>query len=741
MTERTTFSRLLPAAILIWTLFPAPAATGAQTPVRPRTAGSAPMDGTVETICGQKVADPYRPLENLRDPRVQQWFHQESDRARAALDAIPGRAGLVAKMVEFDSRRSAKAYNLSITDNDRYFYLKQTPADETGKLFFRNGFKGRERELFDPSAFSDGTETGYVISSVTPNIDGSKVAVAVSANGSENSILLVMEVGSGRIYPERIDRCWFASPSWLPDGESFLYNRLNPGSLHDREREKNSRIFLHRAGSDPAADIEVFSRTANPELGIRPEEIPALHYDHKSGYLFAFTESVDPRMNAWYAPYQTVTGPAIPWKRLFRPEDEVYDFTATKSEIYLYSPRNAPRYRLLKTSLAAPDLERAETVIHERRDATLSGFSVTGKGVFYTLSFNGVREELYRKDVSGRSEEKISLPFDAGTISLGSKGFDRPDLWTVIGGWAHDFRRYRYDSETRSFTDETLSSPAEYPEYGDLTVDEVTVPSHDGVMVPLSLIHAKGLQRDGRNPVLIYGYGAYGNSVTPFFAPSLLLWTANGGVLAVAHVRGGGELGDAWHKAGMKGSKPNTWKDLIACAEYLVREGYTSPKHIAINAASAGGILVGRAMTERPDLFAAAMPQVGLLNALRGEETPNGPANIPEFGSSKDPGECRALIEMDAYLHLKKGVRYPAALVTAGMNDPRVIAWEPAKFAARLQASTASDRPVLFFTDFKAGHGIGDQKTKQFESLADILSFGLWQTGHPGFQPIKKKRD
>ncbi len=732
MTERTRLSGLLQAALLFCAI---PATTAGSAP---RQEIAAPKDGTVEKLCGQRVADPYRPLENLADPRVQRWFHRESERARAALDAIPGRAGLIGKMVEFDGRRSAKVYNLAITDNDRYFYLKQTPADETGRLFFRKGYRGAERELFNPATFSDGSGAHFTISSVTPNIDGSRLVVTLSPNGSENAVLLVMEVDSGNISPERIDRCWFASPSWLPDGESFLYNRLNPSSLHDRDREKDSRVFLHRAGTDPATDIEVFSRAVNPALGIRPEEIPALHYDHKSGYLFAFTESVDPRLNAWYAPMQAITGPGIPWKRLFRPEDQVYDFTATKSDLYLYTPKSAPRYRLLKTSLAAPDIEHAETVIPEQGDATLSGYAVTSGGLFYTLSFNGVREELYRKAESGGQGQKVSLPFDAGTISLGSKGFDKPELWTVIGGWNHDFRRYRYDAASRSFTDETLSSPAAYPEYQELTVEEVTVPSHDGAMVPLSLIHAKGMARDGRSPVLIYGYGAYGNSVTPFFAPSLLLWTAKGGVLAVAHVRGGGELGDAWHKAGMKGTKPNTWKDLIACAEYLVREGYTSPRHIAINAASAGGILVGRAMTERPDLFAAAMPQVGLMNALRGEETPNGPANVPEFGSVKNPQECRALIEMDAYLHLKKGVRYPAALVTAGMNDPRVIAWEPAKFAARLQASTASGKPVLLFTDFEAGHGIGDRKTKQFESLADILSFGLWQTGHPEFQPVKK---
>lgn len=193
-------------------------------------------------------------------------------------------------------------------------------------------------------------------------------------------------------------------------------------------------------------------------------------------------------------------------------------------------------------------------------------------------------------------------------------------------------------------------------------------------------------------------------------------------------------MGDQWYKGGYKTTKPNTWKDLIACAEYLVKENYTSPKKIAIYSASAGGILIGRALTERPDLFAAVIPEVGCLNTLRGEESPNGPINAPEFGTVKDSVECMALIEMDSYLKIKDGVKYPATLITAGMNDPRVIAWQPAKFAARLQAANTSDKPILFYTDFEAGHGIGNTKTKAFENLADVLSFAFWQTGHPDFQ-------
>jgi len=689
----------------------------------------APSSNVVETVCGERIADPYRPLENLKDPKVQAWYKREADHARAVLDAIPGRSELIAKMVEFDKRRPEKIYNLSITDNDRYFYLKQTPADETGKLFFRKGYKGQERLLFDPTTYKDGSDGAFVISRVSPNIDGSKVVIGVSANGSEDAILFVMDVKNGHIWPERIDRCRFASPSWLPCGKAFYYTRMNSNDPLDQDRQKDSRVYLHFVGTDPSTDREIFSRTHDPELKIRAEDIPYVSYDDKSRKLYAFVSSVDPRITAWYADDDAIRKASIPWKPLLRPEDEVYDFAATKHDLYLFTPKNAPRFKVLKTSLERPDLGTAETVIPEPAEGTLTSLALTDEGLFYTVSTNGVREDLYHLDYDGKEAKKIDTPFEAGTMSISSKGFDQPELWAIMGGWNHDYRRYRYDAKHNRFIDETLSSKASYPEYDNLEVREVMVPSHDGVKVPLSLIYNRDIKIDGKTPVLIYGYGAYGNSITPFFSPSFLLWTHRGGMIAVAHVRGGGELGDDWHKAGMKSTKPNTWKDLIACAEYLIREGYTSPEHIAINAGSAGGILIGRAMTERPDLFAAAMPQVGVLNALRGEFSPNGPVNVPEFGTVKNPDECKALLEMDAYLHIRDGVKYPAALITAGMNDPRVPAWQPAKFAARLQEATASGKPVLFFTDYKAGHGIGDTKTKQFESLADMLSFGLWQTG------------
>ena len=271
-----------------------------------------------------------------------------------------------------------------------------------------------------------------------------------------------------------------------------------------------------------------------------------------------------------------------------------------------------------------------------------------------------------------------------------------------------------------------------------MIIEEAAVLSHDDVLVPLSLIYKRTKGKRQTKPTLILGYGAYGSSTSPFFSVPFLNFVNEGGVFAIAHVRGGGEKGDAWHKGGFKSTKPNTWKDFIACTEYLINEGYTSKKQTIAIGASAGGITVGRAITERPDLYAACIAIAPSMNLLRYEVEPNGSNNIKEYGSHEDSLQFRALLEMDSYHQIKDGEHYPATLVTTGINDSRVAAWNPAKFAARLQAANSSDNPVLLSVDFNSGHISNNGKLKNYERYANFVSFALWQTGHPDFQPNKE---
>ena len=264
--------------------------------------------------------------------------------------------------------------------------------------------------------------------------------------------------------------------------------------------------------------------------------------------------------------------------------------------------------------------------------------------------------------------------------------------------------------------------------------EEVEATSHDGTRVPLSILRRKDLKLDGSASCILEGYGAYGISQPPFFHPIFYSLALRGVVLGFAHPRGGGEKGEAWYKAGYKGTKPNTWKDFIACGEYLVKGGYTAPARLAGTGTSAGGILISRAITERPDLFAAAVCNVGIANALRGEFSPNGPVNVPEFGTVQDPAECAALAEMDGVLHVQAGVKHPAVLGVAGWNDPRVAPWQPAKFVAAVQAASASGRPALLKVNFDNGH-FTEEKQVTFRNFAGQFGFLLWQTGHRDFQP------
>jgi prolyl oligopeptidase len=301
--------------------------------------------------------------------------------------------------------------------------------------------------------------------------------------------------------------------------------------------------------------------------------------------------------------------------------------------------------------------------------------------------------------------------------------------WTRFGGY------YAYDASAGVVVDTKLQPQGRYDNPGDLVSTEVRVKSHDGTLVPLSIVHRKGIKLDGSAPTILYGYGAYGISQTPFFRPQYLAWFERGGVFAVAHVRGGGENGEEWYKGGFQQTKPNTWKDAIACAEWLIAKGYTSSARLAIEGGSQGGIFVGRSITERPELFGAAIDEVPVSDAIRSSFESNGELDKTEMGTTETEAGFRALYAMSPYHHIADGVKYPAVLVTTGINDPRVDAWQAAKMAARLQAATTSGKPVLLRVDFDAGHGFGSTKKQRNEELTDTLAFLLWQFGVKGFVP------
>lgn len=698
-----------------------------QIAVKPEKAVARPV---TDVYHGISVEDPYRYMEDLADPEVINWMKSNAEYAEFLLNSIPEKQNMLEKIKELDSRTASRISNVFITEDDTYYYLKSTPQDESGKLYFREGYKGSEKLLFDPEDYKKDSGRTYAIMDLNPTPNGDKVAVRVAPDGSENGELLILD-RSGAQIGETLQLV--GNVSWHRDGEQLYYNKLNSADISDVQRQMNLKVFLHQPGTDQSRDREVLSSEKNPEMQIAPEEIPIVMYDKNVDRTFGVVVTVNKAAKIYMEDERSSN--FTTWKPLTQLDDAVSNIVSSKDAVYYLSFKDAPNFKIVQSSLDAPEFSKGSTVIAEPQEGPIQDLTVTKDGLFYTVKSNGVEDKLFFLSNNGDNPKQIELPFTAGSLQVTSKGPEYGDLWVALSGWTSPTKRYRYDVATGQFELQPLSTPAEYPELQDLVANEITVTSHDGVKVPVSLVHKKDLVLNGENPVLLYGYGSYGMSTGPFFSPLLLAYTLYDGIFVVPHVRGGGELGDSWHRAGQKLNKPNTWKDAIATAEYLVGMGYTSPEKLSIMGGSAGGILVGRAITERPDLFAAAIPMVGAMNTVRMEESPNGPVNAPEFGTVKDPDEFRGLLEMDSYHHLKDGVEYPATLVTSGINDPRVIAWEPAKFAARMQVANASDKPVLLLTDFDSGHGVGNQKSKVFNEFANVFSFSLWQSGHPKFQP------
>jgi prolyl oligopeptidase len=422
------------------------------------------------------------------------------------------------------------------------------------------------------------------------------------------------------------------------------------------------------------------------------------------------------------------------WTKVFDTGAKVRGVGFNDRWLYLHSADAAPRFKLLRLPIAG-DLSAAETVVaHGER--VLTGFRVAQDGVYLTRR-DGVVDGLERLSHADTPQlATVKLPVE-GTVRLTHADEDQNGVIVALGSWTRVARPYVVD--TRDVRPLGLVPPGRFDAPENIEAREVKVASHDGVEVPASIVIARGTKLDGRNPLILYGYGAYGTVEQPSFSPTMLAWLERGGIFVIAHVRGGGVYGDAWHRAGWKTTKPNTWKDGIAIAEWLIRNGYTSRERLSVYGGSAGGIFVGRAITERPDLFGAAVVSVGNVDQIRSETRANGAGNIPEYGTVRKEDEFKALLAMSPYANVKAGTPYPAVLLEHGVNDSRVDVWMALKFASRLAAATTSGNPVLLRLDYDAGHGVGRTREQGQAQTADRWSFLLWRAGHADFQPASPR--
>jgi prolyl oligopeptidase len=556
-------------------------------------------------------------------------------------------------------------------------------------------------------------------------MDGSKVAVGLSEGGSENAELTVIDVATGKTIAGPVERAQFGVTGWSPDGTKLfttVFQPLAPGQP-ESDKYKNSKSYVWDLERPPVAVLGKgigripFTEDEFPLIVTRPGSDVALGMN---------ANGVQNEVAIWTASVSDALQPDAPWKPLVARSDEVTDAAIAGRRIYLLSHKNAPTFQVLALDAGQP-LSAARVIVPAQPGRLVESISTAADGL-YVRARRGVYSELFKVPLEGGPEQQLPLPFK-GSISELFADPRQPGAIIQVEGWTTPPTTLAYQPSTGQFTNLKLGmNPAGF-DPKQFRTEDLTAKARDGTAIPLSFVTTVGGAHP--RPLLLGAYGSYGISQFPGFATRIAVILSEGIDYAVCHVRGGGELGEAWRLGGKDANKPNTWRDLIACAEELIARGYTTKAGLFIIGGSAGGITMGRAMEERPDLFAGVLDLVPSANALRMEYSVSGPVNIPEFGSIKTEQGFKNLMAMDTVYHVKPGTQYPPIMITTGLNDPRVSSWEPAKLAATLLAS-GTKNPVLLRVDEDAGHGIGSTKTQADQLFADILSFMKWRLAQNG---------
>ncbi len=690
------------------------------------------IENVVDNHWGIQVEDPYRWLEDQDSQDVLQWFTQQGAFTEQVLSALPRREQLLQRLTELDQGAPYTTYGVRQLAKGDVFFLRRNAGESLAKLYHQSEGAVEARLLVDPDALAVDDESHVSIEGYMPSWDGRFLVYGVAQGGSEETTYSVIDLTSGTTLPDTLTNIETAynRPQWSLDGKGFYYSRRRelPVDAPDTEIYKRTEVRYHVVGSDAGEDVVVAAFEVSDRLPLLETDFPSLVVTPGSDFAVLKVKHGDNNeISIFSAPVETLLTGAVPWVQITQESDLVTDFAVVEDSIYLITAKDAPRFKLVRTTLSSPNFADAREVI-AAGDLVIEGIAAAADAIYLSAKQDGVNKVLRLSDEG--SVKPLKTPRD-GAAYISSVSPQVAGVLVYESTWIQGGVRYAYDPLEDNFSDTGMVPKGKFDELNGYIAEEVLVTSHDGVKVPVSILRRADLVLDGTNPTIVYGYGSYGISQDVSFSPIRLGWIEQGGIFAIAHVRGGGEYGQAWHYAGRMQNKPNTWKDLIAAAEYLVDNGYSGVNHMAPMGGSAGGILAGRSVTERPDLFGAVVMQVGMLDAIRAETTTNGVPNIKEFGSVTDAKGFEGLLAMSAYHHVEDGVQYPAALLTHGFNDPRVNPWMSGKMAARLQAVAQNNTPALLRVDFDAGHGIGSTREQVLAQYADIYSFLLWQLGRP----------
>ena len=668
-----------------------------------------------ENFHGTKVVDRYRWLEDSNSAETTKWVAEETAYTRGVLDPLPGREAIHKRLSELLSIGSLSTPRMA---GKYYFYTRRQGSENQPVLYVREGVDGKDRVLVDVNELSaDGT---VALDWMHPSENGRYVAYGTSQSGSEMSTLHIIEARTGKLLPDTIERTRAASIAWELDGAGFYYTRYpKKGDVPEGQERYNRHVFYHEVGTDPEKDPLIFGQ------GRDPEDWPEVSLDNDGRLLLITVAQGWTKSELFLMDLKKGTPPT----RITTGKNFLYSAWVYNGRLYILTNEDAPRSRVFMAE--AGDYERDDwKEIIPQTGSVLRDIGVWGGKIFAQYEQNA-SSELKVFEIDGTRVKELALPA-IGSVRNPSGKWNRDEVFYGFESFTSPPAVYRYDLKTGATSlwakvDAPSIDPAAYE------VEQEWFKSKDGTRVPVFVVHKKGLKKDGHNPALLTGYGGFDVSMTPKFDAAAFLWLEHGGVYAVANLRGGGEFGEEWHRAGMLDKKQNVFDDMIAAAEYLISEKYTDKEHLAMKGGSNGGLLVGAVMTQRPELFRAVVCEVPLLDMLRYQEFQIARLWIPEYGSAENAEQFKWLYAYSPYHHVKAGVEYPAALFMTADSDSRVDPMHARKMMALMQREAANGgsrtRPILLRVEAKAGHGAGTPVAKMVEEETDAYAFLFWQLG------------
>ncbi len=647
-----------------------------------------------QSMHGVNVIDEFHYLEKTEDEDIKEWYKAQDSLAEAYFDN-----NLMTEYLErfkdLQAISEGGVEMIRINEQGNYFYLRS--EGNTEKLFYRKNLRSEEMELFTSSKFGK-------ITYLCPSFDGLKIAIGFETKDGFSSRIVIYDLQKKSLLPEEITNInpSFGGIEWLPNSQGFIYLYFPNIDNSESNFKKESFSVLHLLGDDPQDLRFIFGNKGN--VNIPSDYYPKVKIgSSKDKHIIGYSASSSDYYDAYVAKVSDILSGNLNWKPFFKEKHKVfYNQGELRKDEFIFRQGSSSGNRLSKVNVENADFTSPVILAEGSKENPISDFAVTKDNIYFIRTLFGVEVSLYKVNEANKNSP-VELPFNPGYLSFFGNSVLHNDIGFGIDGWISDYVRYTMRGE--EISKENLVPQVEFPQFLDLISTQIMVASHDGEEVPLSLVYRKDLQLNSENEVFIYVYGAYGESMTPFFSPLFLDWASQGGVLAFPHVRGGGEKGKDWHFQGMKNNKYNSWKDLIACAEALIKKGVTRKGLVSVYTSSAGGITAGMAVNERPDLFSSFIAEVPRLNPLGLESSSNASStSFLEYGTVKDSLEFRGLLKMDPYMNISETSNYPATLILPSYKDDRIPLWDSGKYIAKLQRIELNDSPILMDIDYDSGH-------------------------------------